>query len=114
MGQVHDADLVLHVVDRSHTVWEEQQEVAREVLRDLDVEPERVILVHNKIDRLNGLRSDGNRPHATNGHGPEIFEVSATTGDGVGDLRRHLAYRLYGLSESATEDELWLQTATAG
>ncbi|MDA8018067.1 MAG: GTPase HflX [Thermoanaerobaculia bacterium] len=110
MGQVHAADLVLHVVDRSHEVWEEQQTVARDVLQDLEVDPERVVLVHNKIDRLNGHRPSSEPL----GYGADIFEVSATTGEGVEELRRHLAFRLYGLSESASEDELWLQTATAG
>lgn len=52
LGEVLEADLVLHVVDRSHPAWEEQQSVGDEVLRDLGVDVEKIILVHNKVDRL--------------------------------------------------------------
>ncbi len=51
LGEVLEADLVLHVVDRSHPAWIEQQSVGDEVLRDLGVEVGKIILVHNKIDR---------------------------------------------------------------
>lgn len=52
LGEVLEADLVLHVVDRSHPAWEEQQSVGDEVLRDLGVDVEKIVLVHNKTDRL--------------------------------------------------------------
>lgn len=52
LGEVLEADLVLHVVDRSHPAWAEQQSVGDGVLRELGVDPEKIILVHNKIDRI--------------------------------------------------------------
>lgn len=41
----------------------------------------------------------------------EIFQVSATTGEGVEELKRHLAWRLFDLDPEASEDELWLETS---
>lgn len=103
MGQVRSADVVLHVVDRSHPTWRDQQEIADEVLRDLEVAPDSVVLVHNKIDRLESALE------APDG----AFAVSATTGRGVEELKRHLAARLFDLPEDASLEELWLRTSTA-
>jgi GTP-binding protein HflX len=75
---------VLHVVDRSHPRWEEQRDVAQEVLGELGVEPERVLLVYNKIDRL------GEAPRLE----PDAVWVSARTGAGLDLLRRAIARRL--------------------
>lgn len=116
MGEVVDADVVLHVVDRSHDAWAEQQAVAKDVLQDLEVDPDRVILVHNKVDLLNGdLGGDLGGALGGNRHGPprngEVFHVSATTGEGVENLKRHLAWRLFDLDPEASEDELWLETS---
>ena len=84
LEEVTHADLVLHVVDRSHPRWEEQHDVAREVLGELGVEPERVVVVFNKIDRL-----DEEPPRG----GAELW-VSARTGEGLDTLRAAVARRL--------------------
>jgi len=52
MEEAVAADLVLHVIDQSHPQYEEQRAIGDEVLRDLGVEPERVIEVYNKCDRI--------------------------------------------------------------
>jgi GTP-binding protein HflX len=52
LGDIVEGDLVLHVIDRSNPRWEEQADVGDEVLDDLGVEPERVLRVFNKIDRV--------------------------------------------------------------
>jgi GTP-binding protein HflX len=84
LEEVTCADLVLHVVDRSHPRWEEQRDVAQEVLAELGVEPDRVLRVYNKIDRL--------------GEAPRVDQdaawVSARSGAGLDDLRRVVAGRL--------------------
>jgi GTP-binding protein HflX len=51
MEEAVAADLVLHVIDVSHPQFEEQREVGDVVLRDLGVQPDRVLEVYNKIDR---------------------------------------------------------------
>jgi GTP-binding protein HflX len=84
LEEVTCADLVLHVVDRSHPRWEEQRDVAQEVLAELGVEPDRVLLVYNKIDRL------ADEPLGVE----EAAWVSARTGAGVDELRRLISRRL--------------------
>jgi GTP-binding protein HflX len=75
------ADLVLHVVDSTHPSWEEHLRVGDEVLEDLGVDPERVLVVLNKIDLgvpmrpKPGVRCRGSVP------------VSALSGEGVDELR---------------------------
>lgn len=81
-----DADLLLHVVDASHPAWPEHLRVGEEVLEGLGVDPERVLLVFNKIDLLpRPPESPEDRPAAA---------VSATSGAGVDVLRRQLRQRL--------------------
>ncbi|MCB1007324.1 MAG: GTPase HflX [Acidobacteria bacterium] len=84
LGEVVEADLVLHVVDRSHPGWEEQQSVAEEVLAALDVDPERVLVAYNKADRL----PPGEIVE------PDALAVSALTGEGLDELRSAIADRL--------------------
>ncbi|HUP47365.1 MAG TPA: GTPase HflX, partial [Thermoanaerobaculia bacterium] len=52
MEEAVSADLVLHVIDGSHPQWSGQRDVGRQVLAGLRIEPERVIEVFNKSDRL--------------------------------------------------------------
>ena len=47
-----NADLLLHVIDISHPMWEEQKEVVDEVLEDLGMSQRPQTLVFNKVDRL--------------------------------------------------------------
>ncbi len=51
---IREADVVLHVVDRSHPQWREHLEVGNEVLADIGVEDEQVLVVYNKIDAAPG------------------------------------------------------------
>lgn len=86
LGEINEADLVLHVIDRSHQGWEEQMEVAEEVLGELGVGPERILRVFNKSDLLSEEVS-------RNG---EAVWVSARTGDGIDELRSRILERLDG------------------
>jgi GTP-binding protein HflX len=78
LDEVVAADLVLHVVDRSHPRWEDQKAVAEEVLGELGVDPDRILVVWNKVDRLPA----GERDAPDGG-----VAISAATGEGVGRLR---------------------------
>jgi GTP-binding protein HflX len=84
LGEITAADLVLHVVDRSHPRWQEQMEVAAAVLDELGVERSRIVTVYNKSDLVAAAEP-------RNGH--ELW-VSATTGQGIDGLRREVAHRL--------------------
>ncbi len=52
LEEVRDADVLLHVVDASHSDWEEQREVVLDVLADLGLDQTNKILVFNKVDRI--------------------------------------------------------------
>ena len=86
LEEIIQADIVLHVVDRSHPQWREQMEVGEEVLADLGVDMGRVSPVFNKMDRCGADRG------GVNGG----FAVSARTGDGVEALKTHLIERIAG------------------
>jgi len=91
LGEIADADLVLHVIDRSHPHWREQKEVAEAVLEDLGVERERVIEVFNKSDLVApGEARDGG------------LWVSAASGDGLAALRAEVARRLGAAATAAS------------
>jgi len=83
LGGIAEADVVLHVIDRSHPRWQEQMEVAEKVMEEIGVERGRVLNVFNKCDLLpqDGRVDDGVR-------------VSALTGAGLDDLRAEVARRL--------------------
>lgn len=83
LEEVRFADLVLHVVDVSHPRWEEQTEVGEAILADLEVDPKRVLVVLNKIDRLDG--------EVPTGRGTP---VSARTGEGLDALRAAIRDRM--------------------
>ena len=92
LGEITAADLVLHVVDRSHPRWEEQMAVAEQVMDELGVNRERVVNVFNKSDLVPA-------DEARNGH---ALWVSAATGEGIPELKSVLARRL-GLEESGRD-----------
>lgn len=77
MEEAVASDLVLHVIDQSHPLFEEQRTIGDAVLADLGVDPARVIEVYNKSDLIEeGFES---RRHDT-------VSVSALTGRGVDHL----------------------------
>lgn len=50
LDEVREADLLIHVVDVSHSNFEEQLEVVNETLKEIDPQEKPMILVFNKID----------------------------------------------------------------
>lgn len=92
LEEAASADIVLHVVDRSHPSWEEHLRVGEEVLKSLEVEPERVLVVMNKIDRLPASFGAGGVD------GREAVAISARTGAGLDRLRSALTERVVGAS----------------
>jgi len=82
-----DADLVLHVVDVSHPLWEEHLVVGDEVLEGLGVSREQELIVLNKTDLVTGRL-----PFAPGGR--RGVAVSARSGDGIANLRGAIRNRL--------------------
>ncbi|MFQ5525517.1 MAG: GTPase HflX [Thermoanaerobaculia bacterium] len=90
LEEIAQADLVLHVVDRSHPRWREQMEVGEEVLADIGVDMSRVVPVFNKLDLLtDDLSSNGG------------LAVSAQTGEGLEELKASLYERFHGNGHGA-------------
>ncbi|HEY6065726.1 MAG TPA: GTPase HflX [Thermoanaerobaculia bacterium] len=81
LGEIRDADLVVHVLDASSPRVDEERRVAIEVLEELGVEPERVLTAWNKTD-LPGARA----PRGETG-------VSARTGAGIEALEQAILRR---------------------
>ena len=84
LEEIARADVVLHVIDRSHPRWREQKDVADEVLADLGVKEDQVLEVYNKSDLL---------PDGASGNGNGVW-VSALDGTGVEELRERIAARV--------------------
>jgi GTP-binding protein HflX len=81
MEEVGDADLILHVVDGSHPVPEEQLAAVREVFRDVGALDVPEIVVVNKADAADPVvlqRLLRNEKHA--------IAISARTGKGIVEL----------------------------
>ncbi len=96
LEEITQADLVLHLVDRSNARWEEQLEVAEKVLGELGVKPDRVITVFNKNDLLGEVvRRKG-----------DALWISAATGDGIPELKRAMLRRLEEISEPTAATDL--------
>src|SRR6185436_17369447 len=93
LGGIAEADVVLHVIDRSHPRWQEQMEVAEGVMDELGVDRERVVNVFNKSDLLpEDAPLDGG------------VRVSALTGAGLADLRAEVARRLASTAPAAAAE----------
>ena len=84
LEEITFADLVLHVIDRSHPQWREQLEIGEEVLQDIGTDPAKVFPVFNKADLVgkSGVGLDGG------------LLISARTGEGVDQLRSEMLRRL--------------------
>lgn len=83
LEEVVDADLVLHVIDRSHPSWREHRRVGEEVLSELGVDGSDVLEVYNKIDCL---------PSGTVGNGG--VWISAKSGEGLKVLKDEIRRRV--------------------
>ncbi len=54
LEEVKEADLLLHVVDYSNTLYKEQEEAVHLVLKELGADNKPLITVYNKLDNLEG------------------------------------------------------------
>ena len=84
LEEITFADLVLHVVDRSHPQWREQMEVGEKVLAELGVDGRKVLTVFNKADLLGDAV----------GHLDGCLAVSALAGKGIEELKSMIRERL--------------------
>ena len=58
LDEVREADILVHIVDISHTRFEEQIEIVHQTLHDLHAQDKPTIMIFNKIDRYQFVRKD--------------------------------------------------------
>jgi GTP-binding protein HflX len=83
LEEARQTRLLLHVVDASSPVAEEQIKAVNAVLKELGCGDKPTLLVLNKVDRV----TDESYLHVLTSHHPRAVAVSAATGQGLGDLR---------------------------
>jgi GTPase len=107
LEETRDADLLLHVVDASHPLWEEQRMVVDQVLLELGLAEQPELLVFNKIDLLDegDLLAMQERVTALV---PNAVFVSAETEEGLAPLRRALRH---AMRERRPVAEVWMSHA---
>ncbi|MEZ5912040.1 MAG: GTPase HflX [Paracoccaceae bacterium] len=93
LEEVLEADIIVHVRDISHPETEEQAEDVRDILESLGVGDDTVqIEAWNKIDRLDDERRAALL--AQDQRKPEVFALSAITGEGLAALVQAIAAAL--------------------
>ncbi len=85
LEELEYADLLLHVIDVSDPLWQEQAQVVERLITELNASGTPRIDVFNKCDRLEGDILP---------HGEDIVTLSAKTGEGVPLLLDKLRKRL--------------------
>jgi len=86
LDEVRESDALVHVVDVTHRRFEEQMDVVKETLAELDCEDKPVLTVFNKIDAL----EDRNLLRALRREHPDAAFVSALRGIGLEQLKTDL------------------------
>jgi GTP-binding protein HflX len=82
LEEVHEADLLIHVVDLSHTRVDEQMEAVDRVIKELDAYGKQTLIVFNKVDNL----SDRALAESYTQRFPGSVAISAHTGEGLTHL----------------------------
>jgi len=95
LEEAREADVLLHVIDASHSDWEEQREVVNDVLAELDLEDRDRVLVFNKLDRVTHAEEEGLRARIRSLEPTPAVFVSARDPASLGALRETLKARLY-------------------
>jgi GTP-binding protein HflX len=90
LEEVVQADLLLHVVDISHAQAQEQIDAVDAVLKEIGAEGKPVLMVFNKIDKLNG----GGALNRFQEKFPHSVGISAMSGEGVSQLLAELGTQL--------------------
>jgi len=96
LDEVREADILVHLVDVSHPNYHEQIEVVDATLAEIGADNKPTILVFNKIDLINGTRSDNGQDemdidqlrmsYRKNGHSNTAF-ISVTRKSNIDELR---------------------------
>ncbi len=86
LEEANEANVLCHVVDVAHPLWEEQYEVVEGVIRELQFKPRRRLVVFNKVDRLTHDEETALRERASVLLDSHVF-TSTVERDGLEPLR---------------------------
>jgi GTP-binding protein HflX len=78
LDEVREADLLIHVVDISHPQFEDQLNVVKETLLELDHSDKPTILVFNKIDVYTHVQKDEDDPSPMTAENISLDELKRT------------------------------------
>lgn len=90
LEEVSEADLLIHVVDISHSRVDEQMEAVDAVIKELNAFGKQTLIVFNKIDNLEGREL----AESYTKRFPGSVAISARTGEGVSRLVQALQHAL--------------------
>lgn len=96
LEEASTADLIVHVADLSHPLYDDQIEQTRRVIEQLEFEDKPTLLVFNKIDRV---QQTSFIEKARQNHPDSLF-LSATTGLRVWELQKRLERILFAAEKS--------------
>ena len=89
LDEVRDADILIHVVDLSHTVYEDQMASVNETLNELLEKPKSTILCFNKIDLMEKKELNALKEYWENKDIKVVF-ISAQTKSNITSLKTEL------------------------
>jgi GTP-binding protein HflX len=90
LEEVAEADLLLHVVDLSHPLYEQQMAAVQTVLEELNAWGKQMIVVFNKIDRV---PNPALIEYVLHKH-PNSVAISAATGEGLSGLFEEIEHQV--------------------
>ncbi len=92
LAEVSEADVLIHVVDVSHTAFEDHIHVVRQTLKELGVIDKPTLYVFNKIDLLDEENSEYRSNYTFEGmneHDKKVF-ISAEKRQNIAELRKKI------------------------
>ncbi len=92
LAEVSEADVLIHVVDISHTAFEDHIRVVRQTLKELGVIDKPTLYVFNKIDLLDEENSEYRSNYTFEGmneHDKKVF-ISAEKRQNIAELRKKI------------------------
>lgn len=92
LAEVREADVLIHVVDVSHTACEDHISVVRETLKELGVIDKPTLYVFNKIDLVDEEHSEHRSNYVfegMNNHDAKVF-ISAEKKENIQELRQKI------------------------
>jgi GTP-binding protein HflX len=83
LEEVSEADVLVHLVDASHSAWEDQLKAVEKILKDMPIAVGPILLIFNKIDAVPD-------PQAILEKYPEAIAISALKRQGFEQMSKAL------------------------